>query len=165
MDGNEIYDHEKFDGDVFRSEQDRHFGSFLDDDDAVNGNDPDTMRYKPSEAFSGETLRPREGSAREESPHLYPRRVQEVKNQAINSLRRPRKDRRRDRRQRDDSQDGSDLHRTKTRATMKRRVPKNGRHSKGDDEQEEEEIGVHMWENRKGSLMMEVPWFKSKVEP
>lgn len=158
---NEIYDNEKSDQDVFRTEQDRHLGSFLDDDDAANGEIPDKVRHKPGEAFSGETLRPCKGMAREESPHLHPRRIREVKNQALQSLLRPRGQHRR---QHDNQQDGSEVKRAKTGVTIKRRIPKNGRDSK-DDEDEEEAIGVHMWDNRKGSLMMEVPWFKAKVEP
>ena len=46
---------------------------------------------------------------------------------------------------------------------LTRRVPKNGKNLE-EDGYEEEEVGVHMWENRKGSLVMEVPWFKSRVE-
>ena len=36
----------------------------------------------------------------------------------------------------------------------------NGNHNK-DDEDEEEEIGVHMWENR-GKLILDVPWLKDQ---
>lgn len=161
------HDHEKLDEDVFQPEQDRHFESFLDDDDEVDGDETDAIRHKPSEAFSGETLRPREETAREEGSHLHPRRVSQEKGQAPQSHSRSRGQHRQLRRQHDDQQDGSELEKTKTKGTIKRRIPKNGRHSKGDDDDDddEEEIGVHMWENRKGSLMMEVPWFKSKAEP
>ena len=50
-------------------------------------------------------------------------------------------------------------------AKIRRRRPKSGRdRTEEDEDEEEEEVGVHMWENR-GHLVMEVPWFKSKVEP
>ncbi len=162
-DDNEVHDHEELDRDVSETEQDRRFGSFLDDEDAANGDDPDLIRHKPSEAFSGETLRSREEAMREESPRPFPRRAREVKKQAIQSFRHSGRHHRPHRRQPGDEQDGSELGRAETRATIKRRIPKNGRHSKPDED--EEEIGVHMWENRKGSLLMEVPWFKSKAEP
>lgn len=45
---------------------------------------------------------------------------------------------------------------------MKAKFKKHGTKAAGDDHAEEdgdEEIGVHMWENR-GKLVMEVPWFR-----
>ena len=46
---------------------------------------------------------------------------------------------------------------------MKAKVKKHGAMGAGGDaeEDEEEEIGVHMWEKR-GKLFMEVPWFRTK---
>ena len=42
--------------------------------------------------------------------------------------------------------------------------PKERKHGRDQGEElEEEEIGVHMWENR-GKLVMEVPWFKTKLD-
>lgn len=162
-DENEVYDDEKLDRDVSQTEQDCHLESFLNDNDAANGDDPDLIRHKPSEAFSDETLRPHAGETREESPQFYPRRVRELRKQALQSLRHSRGHHRQHRRQHDDQQVCRELGRGETRAIVKGRIPKNGRHSKPDED--EEEMGVHMWENRKGSLMMEVPWFKSKIEP
>lgn len=162
-DEDEVHDHEKFDRHVSQTERGCHLGSFLDDNDAANGDDPDLILHKPSEAFSGETLRLCAGATREESPHLYPRLAREARKQAIQSLRHPPGHHRQYRRQHDDRQDGSGLDKGDTRALIKGRIPDNGRHSKPDED--EEEMGVHMWENRKGSLMMEVPWFKSKAEP
>lgn len=47
---------------------------------------------------------------------------------------------------------------------MNAKVKKHGagnRHGEEeDDDDEDEEIGVHMWE-RRGKLVMEVPWFKT----
>ena len=44
---------------------------------------------------------------------------------------------------------------------MKAKVKKRGANEarNSDQEDEDEEIGVHMWENR-GKLVMEVPWFR-----
>ena len=47
---------------------------------------------------------------------------------------------------------------------MKAKVKKHGGKGAGgntddDDDDEDEEIGVHMWEKR-GKLVMEVPWFE-----
>ena len=51
----------------------------------------------------------------------------------------------------------------KGRWPMKAKVKKHGGKGSGgnaeDDDDEDEEIGVHMWEKR-GKLVMEVPWFK-----
>ena len=46
---------------------------------------------------------------------------------------------------------------------MKAKIKKHGAKGAGDDaeEDEEEEIGVHMWEQR-GKLVMEVPWFRTQ---
>ena len=56
-------------------------------------------------------------------------------------------------------------HRTGDRGKwpMRAKVKKHGAKGAGDDpeEDEEEEIGVHMWEKR-GKLVMEVPWFRTK---
>ncbi len=158
------YDHGTRDRCGSHTEPDRPLEGFFDDTDAASYDDPDLIRHKPSEAFSGETLGSREDETREKSSHPYPRRAREAKEQTIRSLRLSRRDHGQQQRQHDDQQDGSELERTETRVKIKRRIPKNGRHSKP-DEDEEEETGVHMWENRKGSLVLEVPWFKSKTEP
>ena len=46
---------------------------------------------------------------------------------------------------------------------MKEKVKKRGANEAGDrvQEDEDEEIGVHMWENR-GKLVMEIPWFRTQ---
>lgn len=163
-DRNGGYDYETRDRYVSHTEPDRPLEGFVDDTDAASYDDPDLIRHKPSEAFSGETLGSREEATRETGSHNYPRRAREVKEQAMRSLHLSRRDDRQQQRRLDDQQGGSELEGTETRVKIKRRIPKNDRHSKPDDE-EEEETGVHMWENRKGSLVMEVPWFKSKTEP
>ena len=45
-------------------------------------------------------------------------------------------------------------------SAMKGRVKKHGGQGHSAEGDEDEEIGVHMWENR-GKLVMEVPWFKT----
>ena len=55
----------------------------------------------------------------------------------------------------DDADDGG-------RWPMKAKMKKRGAEvAGGHAEEDEEEIGVHMWEKR-GKLVMEVPWFKTE---
>lgn len=46
---------------------------------------------------------------------------------------------------------------------MKAKFKKRGSKKAGahEEEDEDEEVGVHMWE-RRGKLVMEVPWFETK---
>ena len=145
---------EKQDGDGIRPNSSFRHDNFLELDDL----ETDPIRHKPSEAFSGETLRSSEAVSPEGSPQLYPRRVPHATGQMLPSNHNPRMQHA----QRHDRPVSSNPNKIPHGARIRRRVPKNGRDI--DEEEEEEELGVHMWENRKGSLVMEVPWFKSKVE-
>ena len=136
------------------SEKEGQSDSFLD----LGENEADETRHKPSEAFSGETLRSSKHGSGEASPRLYPRRARNATGQMLRPL------------DRSQARNGQIHDQTAARtrgsipyiARMRRRIPRNG---KDLDESEEEEIDMHMWENRKGSLVMEVPWFDSKFEP
>ncbi len=48
-------------------------------------------------------------------------------------------------------------------AVATKHTPKKLRGKHNDDEEDEEEIGVHMWENR-GKLILDVPWLKDQGE-
>ena len=120
------------------------------DECSSHEDDGEETRTHPSNAFSGETLQPFE--TREDHPRLYTRRIREAKNQALRSMRHQLGHHQR--------QGSRESRRLPVTAKIRRRRPKNGR----DSNEEEEEIGVHMWENR-GQLVIEVPWFRSKVEP
>ena len=48
-------------------------------------------------------------------------------------------------------------------AKVKRSGAKKGRNAHDGDEEEDDEIGIHMWENR-GNLAMEIPWFVKNSE-
>ena len=118
-------------------------GTFLDVDD----NDTDALPHKPSEAFSGSTLQL--PSRRSPSPPHLPK-------QSMPEPRPHRNGRNHDRQ-------SQEPWKAPHIARMRRRIPKNARYVNYSDRDEEEEIGVHMWENRKGSLVMEVPWFEPRV--
>ena len=141
--------HEKAGGE----EQGVQFDSFLD----IGDNEADAIRHKPSEAFSGETLQSSGPDSGEASPRLYPRPVRNATGQMLRSLDHASAHKG----QKHDRTAIRTEDRAPHRARIRRRVPQNGRDLH--DESEEEEIGVHMWENRKGSLVLEVPWFNSKV--
>lgn len=149
----ELYDHGNMDKNVFGAEQDLRLENFLEDDSASSkAGELEEIRTRPSQAFSGETLRPRESTTLgEASSHIHPRRLRDVKNKALQSMRHPLRQ--------NESHDADDG-RQPMRATIKRHVPTRGGYG---NEEEEEEIAVHLWENN-GKMKMETPWFKSKVD-
>lgn len=154
----------KSDDNMFQSDHDHDLRSFLDTENAAQDGGPDIIRNKPSEAYSDETLLSSEGKAGEKSPYFPSRGVKGARDHVLRSLRHPHGQSQQRERENGDQDDGGKLENSRMTATIKRRVPKIGRNH-AEDEDEEEEIGVHMWENRKGSLMMEVPWFKGRPEP
>ena len=151
------YDDKQLRRDAFGKEQDAEPGTFLDVDETDN----EAIRHKPSEAFSGSTLDSPGG--RDESPHPYSRGAPQSHHQPKKSMPNPRPHRGQNHdRQHLVPEEQRDMQAPYI-ARIRKRIPKNARYVH-DEEDEEEEIGVHMWENRKGSLVMEVPWFKSRVE-
>ena len=152
----ELYDHSDMDKNVFGAEQDLRRGNFLEDDNASSKAEGlEGIRTRPSQAFSGETLRSGESTTLgEASSHLHPRRLRDAKNRALQSMRHP---------LRQNESHGADDGRQPVRATIRRHVPTRGSNGHEKEEEEEEEIAVHMWENN-GKMKMEMPWFKSKVE-
>ncbi|KAF6217810.1 hypothetical protein HO133_006637 [Letharia lupina] len=148
-----FYDHSNMNEDVFGAEQEFRLENFLEDDSGSSkAGGVAEIRTYPSQAFSGETLRTRESSTPEESSsHIQPRRLRDAKNKALRSMHHPLGH---------DKGQGAGNRRQPMRATMKRHMPRRGENS---DEEEEEEIGVHMWENH-GKFKMETPWFKSMGE-
>ncbi len=141
---------EKFTG----AEQGLRLGGYLEDDSASSeAGEMERIRTHPRQGFSGETLQPSKSSTPGGSSwHTHPLRLRDAKNKALGSMRHPLG--------RDESQDPVDKGQP-MRATIKKHMPKRGGNSH--DEDEEEEIGVHMWENN-GKVKMETPWFKCKVE-
>ena len=131
-----------------------------------------TIGMRPSQTFSGDTLQPADGEAREESPHLFPRLRSSAKRrrpmQSIrehsnkNNRRHSHPPQQQQQRRRDESGQQEGERRQIGRpvnATLRRHNPNRRRRSA--DEDDEEEIGVHMWENR-GKLILDAPWFKSR---
>ncbi len=147
---NRTYDQERIEENVFEMDENLQPDSFLDVDD----NDTDAIRHKPSEAFSGDTLR--SPAPRTASPPSYTRRLKEAKDQVLRPTRSPSS-----RRGHDRLVTGNER-KPPHKARFRKSIPKNARFVHEEDE--EEEIGVHMWENNRGSLVLEVPWFRSKVE-
>ena len=149
----EFYDHNRIKESLPGIERDRSPENFLEDDSASSQpEEMEEMRIRPSQACSGETLRPHEKSLPEDSPfHMNTQRLREAKRRAVRSMRHPLGQ--------DESEDVG-TRRQPMRATIKRHNPRRRPHSDGDDE---EEIGVHMWE-KNGKVKLETPWFKSKVE-
>ena len=150
MSQDSTFNQENIDENMFEMEEGIQPKTFLD----VDENQADTIRHKPSEAFSGSTLQ--SPILKEASPHPYPRNARE-NDSATRSKNHPMPPHRQ-------SQDRlvSTRNQRKTPhiARMRKNIPQNARYVHDDDE--EEEIGVHMWENRKGSLVLEVPWFESR---
>ena len=75
--------------------------------------------------------------------------------------------RRRQQQQRQGDRSGSASHGTKDhpiKATLRKHKPYSKRRTGEEDEEEEEEIGVHMWEKGSGEVVLDVPWFKSKLD-
>lgn len=149
---NELYDHSNMKEDVFEAEQELRLEYFPEDDSTSSQpGEIEEIRTHPSQAFSGETLRPHESSTPEDSSsHINARQLRDAKNKDFRSMRHPLGH--------DVSQD-VDNRGLPMRATFKRHMPRRGGNS---DEEEEEEIGVHMWENN-GRLKTKTPWFQSKV--
>ena len=123
--------------------------------------DPDTIRHKSSEAFSGDTLH--SPIPRDEPSYNYSPRPNIPRNRP--SSRRPMPSSHPSRRQQNDNRPlpsnerkGRLPHIAKMK--IRKSIPKNARYVHDDDDDEEEEIGVHMWENRKGSMVLEIPWFR-----
>ena len=124
--------------------------SFLDVDDP----EADAMHHKASEVYSGDTLHSPVLEDGERSPRLYPRQVRNATGQLLQPAHKPAASR--------NTPTSGNRRESVQRGRIKRRVPKRGRDTY--DDGEEEEIGVHMWENQGGSLMMEIPWFQPKAK-
>ena len=126
----------------------------LGDEDAGNADDTNLIRHKPSEAFSGETLHSPKPFPAETSPNFYDRqRKPSGQQESQNQKQKPKQQ---------ESQTKEKKWKGPFTGTIIRHVPKNGRHST--EEEDEEELDVQMWESKKGRLMMEVPWFETKPE-
>ena len=153
---NALYDHRNMTDDIFGAEQDVQLKNFLEDDSASNNvGGIEGLRLHPSQAFSGETLGPRETSTPwRSSSHIRPRLLADAKNKALRSMRHPLGH--------EANQDASNR-RQAMRVAVRRHLPRRGSNNGEGDDEEEEEIGVHMWE-RNGQVKLETPWFKSKVE-
>ncbi len=151
---NELCDRDNRDEKVTGAEQALRLGGYLEDDSASSeAGEMEGIQTHRSQGFSGETLRPGKNSIPGDSSwHMHPLRLRDAKNKALRSMRHPLG--------RDESQDPVDKGQP-MRATIKKYMPKRGGNSH--DEDEEDEIGVHMWENN-GKVKMETPWFKCKVE-
>lgn len=148
---NELCGHNNTNENVFGGEQDFQLENFLEDDSVASEvGQIAGVQTHPSEAFSRETLE-KSSTLGNSFSHTYPWRLRDAKKKALRSMRHPLG--------RDDSQDASDRRRP-VRATIKRHMLRRGGKC---DEEEEEEIGVHMWENN-GKLKLETPWFESKGE-
>ena len=149
----ELYDHNRIKESLPGIERDRSPENFLEDDSASSQpEEREEKRIHPSQACSGETLRPHEKSLPEDSPfHMKTQRLREAERRAVRSMRHPLGQ--------DESEDVG-TRRQPMKATIKRHNPGRRPNSDGDDE---EEIGVHMWE-KNGKVKLETPWFKSKVE-
>ena len=147
----EFYDHNRMK--VSGIKRDHSPENFLEDDSASSQpEEMEEMRIHPSQACSGETLRPHEKSLPEDSPFdMNTQRLREAKRRALRSMRHPLGQ--------DESEDVG-IRRQPMSATIKRHNARRRRNSDGD---EEEEIGLHMWE-KNGKVKLETPWFKSKVE-
>ena len=137
-----------------------------------------TIGMRPSQTFSGDTLQPADGEAREESPHLFPRLRSTKRKMPLQAIREHSNNKRtkqqgrrhghpsqppQQQQQNIDGGQGSGPGQPGGRpinATLRRHNPSRRRRS-ADDDDSEEEIGVHMWENR-GKLILDAPWLKSK---
>ena len=142
-----IFDgHGSMNKDVPKAERECRPENFLDDDSA-------SSKVEEEQGFSGETLWSRKKmGAGTTGSHAYPQHLRDATNKAFRSVRSPLGH--------DASHDAGNR-KQPLRVTMRRHIPR--RNKNHGEEEEEEEIGVHMWENN-GKLKLETPWFKSKVE-
>lgn len=151
---------------------------------------PDSVNPSPRHTFSGETLSQDEGGPRRHSPHLFPRSSIEGSNQgkaksAFHSLAHPfeyrhqraqedhyrqQQQRQREHRERRQQPQPERHHNSSIAghqsggpiaATLRRHRPYKQRSDEQDED--EEEIGVHMWERKNGQLVLEAPWFASQM--
>ncbi|KAK3168831.1 hypothetical protein OEA41_005279 [Lepraria neglecta] len=144
-------DHLEFDNEIFGGEPDLSIKS-LSEDRTSGKKDTETIREHPSQALSGETLQPSATSPRGESLELYPRPVRELMHHGPQSTQgRPAGH---------GVGDSGKKNMNPKEGTIKRRFPRKRKDNV--IEEEEEEIGVHMWE-KGGKLVMEVPWFKTRT--
>ena len=132
--------------DVLKAERECRSENFLDDDSA-------SSKVEEDQGFPGETLRSHKGMGATGS-HTYPQHLRDATNKAFRSVHRPLGH--------DASHDAGNRQQL-IRATMRRHIPRRSVNHGEEDEEEDEEIGVHMWENN-GKLKLETPWFKSKVQ-
>lgn len=145
----------------------------------------------PRHTFSGETLSQDEGGPRRHSPHLFPRSSIESSSQSKTKSafhnfthsfehrhQRTQEDRYRQQQQRQREQrERRQQHQTEGQhrhsitenqkggpivATLRRHRPYKQRSD--DRDEDEEEIGVHMWERKNGQIVLEAPWFASQVD-
>ena len=153
----EIQSYSNMNEDVLGAEEVLRLEEFLDNDSASsNAEGIEQIRAHPISAFSGGTLRPRGSLAPgDSSSHICRQHWRDMKSPALGSIRHPIKN--------NVSQDAGHR-RQPIRATIKRHLPQRGRNGGEEAEEEEEEIGIHMWEN-KGKVKIERPfWFNSELE-
>lgn len=145
----EIYNHEELDDNLFGGEQELHLDNFLDDDSASNEGDKEESLHYHGQACSGETLRPLQSAPQEHNPH----RMRQAGHRILKSMRDPPSNH-----ERQGSVGGSRL---PIRAAFQKHIPR--RNQDDQKEVDDDEVGVHMWE-RRATLVLEVPWFKSTIE-
>ena len=134
----------------FGDEPKLEFQSFY--DDAESRTEASSLHTEQNRTFSGETLPPDLDTAREESPHLLPRRSNAGKKKIFQSIQQ----------RLGHSEHKPPISRKAQPVNATLRRPKPGRRRNNNDEDDDqEEIGVHMWENR-GKLILDAPWFKTK---
>ena len=144
--------------DTSDSEQGLRLDTFLNDEDTGHADDADLIRHKPSEAFSGETLSSPKAFSRDDSPQSQDGHGSDVHDHAHGPLRKAFGQHK----PKSQGQSKEKKWKGPFTGTIIRHVPKNGKDN--DDEDDEEELDVQMWENHHGKLVMEVPWFRSKPE-
>ena len=135
---------------------------------------------RPSEAFSGKTLQPSISEPREESPHLFPRQLHKRKRRTMELIRehvgvnhnhrnresRPTKQQ--DQPAKQESKPDPRMNQGRSHFDFNPNLPQNAtlrrpnpRKQSADDD-DEEEIGVHMWE-RRGTILLCAPWMEKET--
>lgn len=144
----ELHSHGPIEEDVWGAKQKRRLENFFDEDSA-------SSQAEEIQAFPSETLRSCEGSTTGNSGwHAYPQHLRDAKNKALRSVRYPIGH---------DVSQGGGSRRQPIRTTIRMHLPRRNRNSGEEYEEEEDEIGVDMWENN-GKLKIAMPWFRSNVE-
>lgn len=147
---NEIYNHEQLDDDLFGGEQELQFEKFLADESASDEGDNGKHDQHPNLTFSGEPSRPDQTAGQTQTP----RDVRHAGPKIIRTMRHPLSSH--------EHQSSTSGEKWPIRATLKKHFPKRSQDGKQEDD-DEEEVGVHEWE-RRATLVLEVPWFKTKID-